>query len=133
MIRIETSNNFLENNTEFVKLLSDVTDKSLRGISDIVQKDIEVNIAYGRSIFGGALKPNKKGSRILFKSGTLFKSIRNETMRESGLKGRVIFVDSSRSQIAKWLQYGTKKMKAREFFGLGKTALSKIDSFLKNG
>ena len=103
--------------------------RAVNDISKIIKSDIEVNIAHGRSIYGGDVKPNKAGTRVLFKTGELFRSVRNE---KSG-KDRFIFLDGSRAQIGSWLQYGTSKMAARAFFGFARTTLEKIDRYLKNG
>ena len=103
--------------------------RAVDGVANIIQKDTEVNIAYGRSIYGGNVKPNKAKTKVLFKSGKLFRSVKN--MRDG--KARFIFLDEARAQIGVWLQYGTRKMAARPFWGFAKTTLDKIDRYLKNG
>ena len=128
MIRIdlEVGNDF-ENRTE--RLFYLINDASINSVANIIQKDIEVNIAYGRSIFGGNVKPNLKGSRVLFDSGELFRSIKNDKNNDSSEKGRVIYVGEDRRQIANWLQFGTTKMDARPFFGISQIVMDKINAY----
>ena len=106
-----------------------ISEKSINSVANIIAKDIEVNIAYGRSIYGGNVKPNKSKTRVLFKSGDLFRSVRNEKNNDSGTKGRVIFLDEGRAQIGSWLHYGTPKMVSRPFFGISKITMNKIDNY----
>ena len=123
----------LEVGTDFEKKVERmfylISDKSINSVANIIAKDIEVNIAYGRSIYGGNVKPNKAKTRVLFKSGDLFRSVRNEKNNDSGTKGRVIFLDEGRAQIGSWLQYGTPRMVARPFFGISKITMNKIDNY----
>ena len=130
MIKLE-----LEVGTDFEKKVERmfylISDKSINSVANIIAKDIEVNIAYGRSIYGGNVKPNRAKTRVLFKSGDLFRSVRNEKNNDSGTKGRVIFLDEGRAQIGSWLQYGTRRMVARPFFGISKITINKIDTYYR--
>jgi len=113
------------------KHFEDIGNKAVKDIANIIQKDIEVNIAFGLSINGGTVKPNKRGTRVLFKSGALFRSVINEPYNAG--KGRIIYIGGDRTRIGGWLHYGTKRMVARPFFGYSKKTDNKINSYLKNG
>lgn len=132
MIKIELENDLKFDNYAIV-FFDKLKKKAINDIAFIIQRDIEVNIAYGLSIKGGAVKPNKKRTRVLFKTGALFRSVRNEVLRSGDAYGRIIYLDPIRSEIGGWLHRGTSKMVARPFFGYSQRTLNKINSYLKNG
>lgn len=74
-------------------------------IGQNVQDRIQYKIANAASFF----KSNKKGTRLLYKSGTLYSSIQKST----NLGNVSVFTDLFYS---KYLNYGTDKIEARPFF-----------------
>lgn len=111
-----------------------VNESDLTHIAEIIRKDIvSVRIAGGRDIFGGSYHPlspgtvKKKGhSRPLIDTGALQNSIEVE----SGKDFRKIYVGGNRTEIAEYLQYGTRKMDPFPFFGISNEALKEIDDYL---
>jgi len=132
MINI-TLENDLKFSPETIVFFEKVGQKTVDDIANIIQKDIEDNITSGLSIHGGKVTPNKKGTRVLFRTGLLSQSVVNEVLRSAVESGRVIYLDYARAKIGGWLHRGTKKMVARPFFGYSQRTLNKINSYLKNG
>lgn len=111
-----------------------VSEKDLDVIAGIIRKDIiNERISGGRDIFGNAYHPlapstiKAKGhARPLVDKGLLRESIKTE----SGKDFRKIYIGGARSEIAEYLQYGTKKMDPFPFFGISDEALKEIDNYL---
>lgn len=108
---------------------------ALEKLAEIIRHSIELNIVQGKSYDGSSLKSlsnvtiNKKGSnKILIETGELLNSVTkkvNSNIAE-------IFISSNRSEIAQYLQQGTKYMPPRPFFGIGERVESEIEQFLTN-
>lgn len=69
----------------------------------------------------------KKSPFILIETGALLNSYHYE---KSGKMERRVFIGGERNKIADYLDAGTSKMKAFNFFGFGKNAETKINSYL---
>jgi hypothetical protein len=100
--------------------------KAIKDIKNIVKRDIEMNIQFGKSIYGGNVKPNKKRTPIFYQTGQLRSSVKDNAIEN----GYEIYIGGNRTQIGAWLHYGTSKMIARPFFGFSNEVLNHIDNYL---
>lgn len=98
-----------------------ITDSQLLDYTQKIKKSIEYNLYKGLTYDGTpaeALSPvtikKKKHHKIFFDTGELYRSLIIGKIPN----GYEIFINESRSQIAYWLQFGTKYMPKRPFFGV---------------
>lgn len=111
-----------------------LNESQLDKITEAIQSRIQENLFRSREYLGGFAEPNKpltiikKGhGKVFFHTGELYRSILKKRISN---KEREVFVAEGRSQIAYWLQYGTKKMRPRPFFGITPEAMAEIKNIL---
>lgn len=97
-------------------------------ISELIRRDIETNLNQGTGIDGASLTPNKHGGRLFVQSGTLLRSIVKQIYPTSAR----VFVSPVREQIATYINNGTNRMPARQFFGISNRVVIQIDRYLVN-
>lgn len=109
-------------------------ESKLDDIAEVIQSRIQDNLFRSKEYLGGPAEPNrpltiaKKGhGKVFFHTGELYRSILKDRISD---KEREVFVAEGRSQIAYWLQYGTRKMKPRPFFGITPEAMAEIKNIL---
>ena len=100
----------------------------IENIAEIVRKDIETNLVQGTGLDGAGLPPKKDGGRLFFNTGELLKSV----IKHTTLQGAEITIAESRYAIAQYLQGGTNKMPAREFFGISKRSFDEVNKLLES-
>lgn len=99
-----------------------------RDIAEFIRKDIETNLSQGTGIDGSSVKAKKYGGRLFVQSGTLLNSIVKQVYKS----GASVFVSPVRAQIASYINNGTNRMPARQFFGISQRVQLKIDGYLLN-
>lgn len=109
-------------------------ESKLDKIAKVVQERIQDNLFKSKTYMGSAAEPNKpltiikKGHhKVFFHTGELYRSV---LTRNPGDMQREVFIAEGRSQIAYWLQYGTKKMEPRPFFGVTPEAYTEIKKII---
>lgn len=102
-------------------------------VTEIVRKDIEKNLDTGRDISGGLVArlssrtiKIKGHAKPFYRTGELLKSVEKITSTKSA----EIFIKSGRSKIAEYLNYGTNRIPARQFFGVSKNSELEVDKYL---
>lgn len=125
MIEINIENN-LDKVTQILPSEIKISSKIISSISEIIRADIEKNLSEGTGLDGAGLTPKKDGGRLFYQTGTLIKSVVKKTYVKQG----EIFISSARSQIASYLNFGTKRIPKREFFGVSNRARKDIDILL---
>ncbi|MDD5361039.1 MAG: hypothetical protein PHN88_02835 [Ignavibacteria bacterium] len=107
-------------------------DKKLREaknkVAEMIKESIEQNLYSGLDYFGNAVAPKKKGGRIFFESGELFKSVFNQDV--SAFLSTV-YIGTARDVIAGYLTNGTENMVARPFWGLNKNIDDKVEKIVE--
>lgn len=111
-----------------------LNESQLDKIAEAIQSRIQENLFRSKDYMGRPVEPNrpltvkKKGhGKVFFDTGELYRSI---LIRKPGNREREVLVAEKRSQIAYWLQYGTKKMVARTFFGITPEAMAETKNIL---
>lgn len=106
-----------------------ISANELKTIAERVADSITYNIGAGLKYTGGKVAKNKpstirkkRQNYPLYETGDLFKSIK---VKNTGGK-YVVYVDSSRNEVATYLQQGGKHMVARPFFGITKKKFNEI-------
>lgn len=117
-----------------IETFTTVNPSQLKEIAQAVKNGIERNIATGQKYTGGSVAPlafltiQQKGfSRPLFQTGQLLGSVQ---LTQSGENTYEVFINSNRSEIASYLNFGTKRMPARPFFGISEAVLKQIEEIL---
>lgn len=117
-----------------IELFTSVNPSQLREIAQAVKEGIERNIGTGQKYSGGSVSPlalstiQQKGfSRPLFHTGQLLGSVQ---LSQSGDNAYEVFINSNRSDVASYLNFGTKRMTARPFFGISEAVLKNIEEIL---
>jgi len=105
---------------EEMTALAEIVEDSQRGN---ILKQIQPTGAGLRDLKASTWK-RKRSNLKLFETGNLYRSIDS---RKSGRLAREIFTDVD---YAKYLQYGTTKMKAFHFFGLSKETLEDMNTHI---
>lgn len=130
----ETSDGWIRDLVQEVKSTIFIDEQKLDEITALVKEKIEENLFHSKTYFGEAVEPNapmtirlKGHGKVFFDSGELYRSVLSN--RISTLE-REVFIASGRSHIAMWLQYGTKHMPARPFFGISDETLTKIQNII---
>jgi phage gpG-like protein len=129
-LQIETTfGTFWDKIKTFVRL----TDDQLERIAEVIRKSIEDNIEKGKEYTGGNIRPllpstiiRKGNARPLVETGELLRSVEKA---KSGNEYN-IFIGSSRSEVAKYLHFGTGNIKRMPFFGVSKEAEEKIEKIV---
>lgn len=125
MINLKIDTNLNEFKAQ-LPLSQELQPKVLEDIAEIIRKDIETNLIQGTGLDGKGLQSKKFGGRLFYQSGTLLSSIK----KKLGKNEAEVFVSSIRAKIASYINYGTRKMISREFFGISQRALLEIDKYL---
>jgi len=119
-----------------IESFTTVNPSQLKQIAEAVKRGIETNIATGQKYTGGSVAPlalstihQKGSSRPLFRTGQLLGSVK---LSQSGENIYEVFISSNRSEIASFLNFGTKKIPARPFFGISEAVLKNIEEILIN-
>ena len=95
----------------------------LEKVTGYVKGGIENDLFQGLDFMQNPVQPKKKGGRVFYDTGELFRSVKDEY----GLFESKIFIGDNRAEVAGWLQDGTENMVARPFFGITPDSLQKID------
>jgi len=118
----------------FVKEIRDLPKSILKPyminrIVEIVRRDQRSHIDQQKQVGGGALRKGmKKSGMSLVKTGLLYRSITGEV----NSKGGRVFIQGERAKVGRWLHYGTKRMKAFNWWGVDdKTEKSVMEYLIK--
>ena len=98
-------------------------------VVELVRRDQRSHIDQQRQVGGGSLRKKLKGSGMsLVKTGLLYRSITGEV----NSKGGRVFIQGERAKVGRWLHYGTKRMKAFNWWGVDdKTEKSVMEYLIK--
>lgn len=136
-INIETNNKDNVN----IQIVSDnvekfITEKKtlLDNVAKLIQQQIQYNLFHSLEYTGGTVVPDspatikRKGhNKVFFETGELYRSV---LMNVVSADEREVFIGDSRAKIASWLNYGTNRMPARPFFGIGNETYEKINQMI---
>jgi phage gpG-like protein len=100
----------------------DFQPKVLEDIAEIVRLDIEQNLQQGTGLDGASLAPKKRGGRMFHQTGELLKSVKKR------ITSKEAFVYISLNY-AKYVNYGTKYMPSRIYFGYSNRASLQLDKY----
>lgn len=111
-----------------LKILFEISDEELEVCKDFVKEGIQNQIARGIDYLGNAVAPKKKGGRIFFDTGKmLYEGVIDKKVSSREYDVTMI---NERQAAAYYLNTGTKFMPAREFWGIAKETLLKIENYL---
>lgn len=128
MIKIEMSG-LQDFEKRILRRIENVSDNSLKDITEIVRHENTANVSGARSIHGGLVKPSKKKYGVtLIDKGILLSSIKSKRIDKSSYE---IYILPVRNKIAGYLQYGTDRMVARPFFGFSAITLQRINEYIR--
>ncbi|MDD5362297.1 MAG: hypothetical protein PHN88_09205 [Ignavibacteria bacterium] len=103
--------------------------KAKEKIAEMIKESIEQNLYSGLDYRGNIVAPKKRGGRIFFETGELFKSVFNQNVNEFL---STIYIGSARDVIVGYLTNGTENMVSRPFFGLNPDIDEKVEKIISD-
>lgn len=124
MIQYEIKSPNIDELIKKIKPDAKLSEKAIKHITqDIVWKNIRENVRKGTDINGNLVKASQIGTR-LYRTGNLYNSI-GWSVKDK--LGNVI----STAEYAGFVNEGTSKMTARNFFGIGQKIEQEVENYLR--